>query len=550
MHGQGQETVAFAGYALDLRQGTLRDAGGNEISLRLKTFNLLCYLAENAGRLLPKDELVAAIWPGVVVGDDSLAQCVSELRKALNDTERRIVRTISRRGYLFATPITDGYSVPDNKAQSGAEARKRYRADAVTPAAEPASAGDRPGPTWLTLPDKPSIAVLPFTNLSSDPEQEYFADGMVEEIITALSRIRWLFVIARNSSFTYKAQAVDIKRVGRELGVRYVLEGSVRKSAERVRISGQLIDATNAAHIWAENFDGSLAEIFELQERVAAAVAGVIEPRLRLDEIARANRKPTHSLDAYDLYLRALGHFHKFTGDEVAAAITLLQEALAIDPDYAPAAALTGECYVTRQSHGGARISEAEREHGVILARRAVRLGKDDPEALWMAAITLSILAAEHALAADIVERSLELNPNSAHAWNACGFIQLYRNLPEAAIISFERAIRLSPVDPLSGYFHSGLAQGNLALGRHVEALAWADKTLLQLADYVPAVRTKIVCCMHLGFFGEARALARRLVERHPDLTVARWKTTALKYLPHDALDDQVRCLRAAGIPA
>jgi TolB-like protein/DNA-binding winged helix-turn-helix (wHTH) protein len=549
MRGRSQETVAFAGYALDLRQGILRDAGGTEISLRPKTFNLLCYLAANAGRLLPKDELIAAVWPEVVVGDDSLAQCVSELRKALNDTERRIVRTISRRGYLLATPVADRYSAPDTTAQSGAEARKPDWADAATPAGGPAGADDFPGSTRLTLPDKPSIAVLPFTNLSSDPEQEYFADGMVEEIITALSRIRWLFVIARNSSFTYKAQAVDIKTVGRELGVRYVLEGSVRKSADRVHISGQLIDATNAVHIWAENFDGSLADILDLQERVAAAVAGVIEPRLRLDEIARANRKPTRSLDAYDLYLRALGHFHKFMGDEITMAIALLEQALALDPDYAPAAALIGECCVTRQSHGGARITEAERERSVILARRAVQLGKDDPEALWMAAITLSILAAEHALAADVVERSLELNPNSAHAWNACGFIQLYRNLPEVATTSFERAIRLSPVDPLGGYFYSGLAQSNLILGRHAQAFAWADKALSQLADYVPALRTKIISCMHLGFFDEARSLVGRLVDRHPDLTITRWKTTALKYLPHDTLEDQVRYLRAAGIP-
>ena len=278
------------------------------------------------------------------------------------------------------------------------------------------------------LPDKPSIAVLPFTNISSDPEQEYFVDGMVEEIITALSQIRWLFVTARNSSFTYKACVVDVKQVGRELGVRYVLEGSVRKAGKRVRITAQLIDAMSGAHIWTDRFDGALDDVFELQDRVAVGIVGAIEPRLRVSEIERANCKPPQSLDAYDLYLRALGQFHMHSREGALNAVDLLKRALAIDPTYAPAAALIGECCVTRRGLGWGPVSEADVEESVRLARQAIQWGKNDPEALWMAGISLSVLADEDTLGASVIERALALNPNSAHAWNAKGWVAYRQN--------------------------------------------------------------------------------------------------------------------------
>jgi TolB-like protein len=268
----------------------------------------------------------------------------------------------------------------------------------------------------LPLPDKPSIAVLPFANMSGEPEQEYFVDGMVEEIITALSRIRWLFVIARNSSFTYKGQAVDVKQVGRELGVRYVLEGSVRKAGGRGRITVQLIDALTGTHLWADRFDGPLDDIFELQDQVASGVVGAIEPRLSQSEIERASRKPTASLDAYDLYLRALALRDIHTDESVREAITLLKQALAIDPGYAPAAGLIGWSRVHQWSHGRTPVSEAEAAEAVAFARRALGAAKDDPDALWMAGATLSTFAGEHDIAAAAIDRALTLNPNSAHA--------------------------------------------------------------------------------------------------------------------------------------
>src|SRR5215471_5114512 len=289
----------------------------------------------------------------------------------------------------------------------------------IGPSSSPAMLTKPPTETAqpLALPDKPSIAVLPFTNMSGDPEQDYFADGIVEEIITALSHFRQLFVIARNSSFTYKGRAVDVKQVGRELGVRYVLEGSVRKAANRVRIAGQLIDATTGAHIWADRFDGALDDIFALQDQVASNVAGAIEPKLRQSEIARANRKPTGNLTAYDLYLRALAQAYRFSEEGFAEAVALARQALAIDPSYAPAAAMVGWCRTHQRVHGWGALSDQDISEACRLARQALEAERDDAETIWQAARTLFYLAGEAAMAAAAFDRALALNPNAAHAW-------------------------------------------------------------------------------------------------------------------------------------
>src|SRR5215831_1117376 len=270
-------------------------------------------------------------------------------------------------------------------------------------------AGERPAfqPTPLPLPEKPSLVVLPFQNMTGDAEQEYFVDGMVEEITTAIARLPWLFVIARNSAFTYKGRAVDVKQVAQELGVRYVLEGSVRKAANRVRITGKLIDTATGAHIWADRFDGALDDIFELQDQVASSVAGAIAPKLRQSEIERASRKPTESLDAYDLYLRALALFNAFTADALAEAVTLMRRALTIDPGYAPAAGLAAWCILLTIVQGWLAPEQRRSEEAVRLARRALDTGKDDPDCLWMAAFTLFFLAGESAMAAAALDRAL-----------------------------------------------------------------------------------------------------------------------------------------------
>ena len=296
----------------------------------------------------------------------------------------------------------------------------------------------------LPIPDKPSLVVLPFQNMSGDPEQEYFADGMVEEITTAISRLPWLFVIARNSAFTYKGRAVDVKQVARELGVRYVLEGSVRKAGQRVRIAGQLIDTTTGSHIWADRFDGALDDIFDLQDRVASAVAGAIEPKLRLSEIERAARKPTDSLGAYDLYLRALPQSYSYGEASFAAAVALLRQALAIDPDYAPAAALLGFCRTQQQAQGWGALWDADLAESVRLARQALKAARDDAETLWHSAWVLFRFAGETALAQAVLDRAVTLNPNVAMAWVAKGWVHALRDQPEQAIDAVERGLRLT----------------------------------------------------------------------------------------------------------
>jgi TolB-like protein len=373
----------------------------------------------------------------------------------------------------------------------------------------------------LALPDKPSLAVLPFQNMTGDAEQDYFVDGIVEEITTAISRLPWLFVIARNSSFAYKGKAVDVKQVTRELGVRYVLEGSVRKAGNRVRITGQLIDTATGAHIWADRFDGAFDDIFELQDQVASSVIGAIEPRLFLSEMEHATRKPTENLDAYDLYLRARAQYHKLTDEGMREAVASLRRALTIDPSYAPAAAMIGVCRITQMSSFGWVVSDAERTEAAQLAAQSIEMGKDDPDALWMGALAFSYFSGAHGTAASALDRALALNPNSAYAWTASGWVSCHRNRPEQAIDAFHRAMRLSPLDPLGWAFKGGLALAHLVAGRYEEAVDWAEGSSHEQPRSAFALRVKVVACVHLGRIEEGRELLQQLLRLQPGLTIA-----------------------------
>jgi TolB-like protein/Tfp pilus assembly protein PilF len=364
-------------------------------------------------------------------------------------------------------------------------------------------------PLALALPDKPSIAVLPFANLSGDPEQEYFADGMVEEIITALSRIRWLFVIARNSSFTYKGQSVDVKQVGRELGVRYVLEGSVRKAGTQVRITGQLIDATNGTHLWADRFDGSLEDIFELQDRVAVSVAGVIEPALQVAEIARSANRPTNDLTAYDLYLRALANFPWLRKEQLLQARDLLAQAIARDPRYGLALAWAGICHFRLCFDGWAEDPVASRREAIALAEQALAIADDDAGVLANAALVLGRSGEDINTAIALIDRSLALNPSSARGWYASGFLHVHAGLYDVAIEHLERSLRLSPRG-YPGAPRMALGMAHFFSRRFDQA---AEMLAMSTREGASATVYSILaaCYAHMGRLDEARAVIERL---------------------------------------
>jgi len=399
----------------------------------------------------------------------------------------------------------------------------------------------------LALPDKPSIAVLPFTNMSGDPEQEYFADGMVEEIITALSRIRWLFVIARNSSFIYKGKSVDVKQVGRELGVRYVLEGSVRKAGGRVRITAQLIDATSGTHLWADRFDGSLEDIFELQDQVASGVVGVIEPRLRFAEIDRARGKPTESLGAYDLYLRAEAQGYKRTKESITEAVRLLRCALELDPEYPLAMARIGSWRFFQWGRNWIPAAGWEVEEGIRLARQALTAARGDPQVLELAGAVLAGLANENNTGLDAIDQAIALNPNLALAFSHRALVLNRLGRHDEAIVAAEQAIRLSPQDPTAYVSYQAMAIADLSTGRYEEALSWTERAVRDNAG-APALRLKLSLCGHLGRLDEARRLLRE-IEPGPTIARVRDGWSRGRAGPAQFLGRLIEGMRKAGVP-
>jgi pentatricopeptide repeat protein len=392
-----------------------------------------------------------------------------------------------------------------NIARSVRVYRVRLAAAENTPKSAPVD-----GALVLPLPDKPSIAVLPFANMSGDPEQEYFADGMVEEIITALSRIRWLFVIARNSTFTYKGQAVDVKQVGRELGVRYVLEGSVRKSGQRVRITAQLIDALTGTHLWADRFDGTLEDIFELQDKVALSVAGVIEPTVQAAEIRRSGDRPTTDLTAYDLYLRALPHVFSQERDGYALALDLLGRAIERDPHYGSALAHAAYCHVGLYDNGWTDDSETNRRTSIDLARRSLRSGPDDPDVLAIAAFVLGRSCDDIDAAIGLIERCLALNPSYARGWHWSGVLRNFAGHPDLALEHFEMSLRLSPRDRL-GFHLTPIGAALFFMRRFDQAAAKLLASLDQIPTFAVTYRFLASCYVHMGRLDEAREIVNRM---------------------------------------
>jgi TolB-like protein len=459
----------FEEYAFDTNRRELH-RGADVVSVAPQVFDLLDYLIRNREHVVSKDDLIKTIWNGRSVSDAALTTRLNAARSAIGDSgdEQRLIKTLPRKGFRFVGTVREA---------------QRPLSVAVTdiPTEQPKPA--------LPLPDKPSIAVLPFANLSSDPEQDYFADGMVEDIITGLSRSKSLFVISRNSSFTYKGQAVDIKRVGGELGVRYVLEGSVRKAGNRVRITGQLIDAATGNHIWADRYDSTLEDIFDLQDRVAMSVIGAIAPHLERAEIARAQRKPTESLQAYDYYLRALASFYRFSTREAnMEAFKLTQTANNLDPDFAAPFALGADCLVQRWGFGWSSGSAEDVTEARRLARRAIELDKDDPTVLALAGMALGLFVGEVEEGAALLSRAISLDPNLALARIWSGFVQLFLGDGDAAIEQFQIGLRMSPLDPRIFMAQNGMAMAHFLAGRYEEGSLWAKSAVQQNLNYVRCI--------------------------------------------------------------
>jgi adenylate cyclase len=406
----------------------------------------------------------------------------------------------------------------------------------------PAPSGEAKMP--LSLPDKPSIAVLPFQNMSGDPDQEYFADGMVEDIITALSRFKSLFVIARNSSFTYKGKAVDIKQVGRELGVRYVLEGSVRKSGNRIRITGQLIEAATNRHLWADKFDGALEDVFDLQDRVTASVVGLIAPRLEQAEIERARQKPTENLDSYDFFLRgtALTNKRKF-----AEGRAFFQKAYEQDPEYGAAYAMAAATLMFEQGTSGVPLTAESRAEALRLAHLASRVGGDDAFTLARSGHVLTYIAGEYDRGASMVEQAVVLNPNLAIAWYCRGWVTMMCGEAEQAVESFERMITLSPLDPLRVSAWNGSSFAFFCLGRYEDGCASAKKSIQVVAD-AHTLGAYIVNAIRAGRTSEAQEAAARLMKSQPDFRVVH-AGEAFPTRSPDMRDQMIAALREAGLP-
>jgi TolB-like protein len=526
----------FEDYVLDPERRELSHRA-EVVPVGPQVFDLLLHLVRNRDRVVSKDDLLQAVWSGRIVSESTVTSHINAVRKAIGDTgeEQRLVRTVARKGLRFVGEV---------KVDEMGEAPL----PGVSGIGKHISSESREPPSALVLPDKPSIAVLPFHNLSGDPEQEYFADGVVEDIIVALSRMRWLFVIARNSSFTYKGRAVDVKQVGRELGVRYVLEGSVRKTGNKVRITGQLIDATTGTNLWAERFEGTLDDMFELQDQIAQSVVGAIAPQLERAEIERAKRKPTESLDAYDFYLRGTAKLHSGTRESIEAALPLFCKAIELDPEFASAYGMAAWCHFWRKVNGWMTDRPKEIAEGTRLARLAVQLGRDDAVALTRGGHSLAHLAGDLDGGIALLDRAVLLNPNLAPAWFLGGFLRALHGETDAAIEHLARAARLSPLDPEMFRMQAGMALAHFFAGRIDAASAWAEKAVGNLPSFLAAVALAGASHALAGRTDKAKFAMQRLRTLDPSLRVSNLKD----WLPIHRPEDLVRFadgLRMAGLP-
>jgi TolB-like protein/Tfp pilus assembly protein PilF len=518
----------FENFAFDTDRRELH-RGSDVVALAPKVFDLLEFLIRNRERVVSKDDLINAIWNGRSVSDAALTTRLNAARSAIGDSggEQRLIKTLPRKGFRFVGSIQQEHGL------SGAPVADDGHIELLRPS--------------LALPEKPSIAVLPFQNLSDDPGQDYFADGIVEDIITGLSRSKLLFVISRNSSFTYRAKAVDIKRVSRELGVRYVLEGSVRKVGKKVRVTGQLIDAATGSHIWADKFDSDLEEIFDVQDRLTSSVVGAVSPQLERAEIERARRKPTENLQAYDYYLRSKFNIYQWTREGSDEALRMTRDAISLDPEFAIAYASGANIFGQRKGFGWIEDAAKERAESRQLAERAMQLDQDDPLVLAHAAEVYSYVLEEPETGSALAARAIALDPNLMMARLWAGWAQVYLGDHDAAIEQFSAAIRLSPIDPHLFVPQTGMAFAHFFAGQYEEGLSLATRAIQRQPNFPGAQRIRMSSLAMAGSVDEARRACEAVLHADPALRVSSIKTAPFRRLKDVEILSEA--WRIAGVP-
>ena len=496
----GDVEFLFSDHRLDTNRRELR-RGSEAIAMEPQVFDLLVYLVENRDRVVSKDDLFASIWGGRIVSDSTLTSRINAARKAVGDSgdEQKLIRTIARKGFRF---------VGDVRRPTGS-----------APAhADPASESREPSRPALPLPDRPAIAVLPFTNMTDDPAQEYFSDGISEDIITALSKLRWFFVIARNSSFVYKSKAVHLKQIADELGVGYVVEGSVRKVGERVRITAQLNDVATGSHIWAERYDRDLADVFAVQDEITESIVAAIEPQLYAAENFRAKRKPPDSMDAWDLVMRALSHYWRVTRQDNVVAQALLEKATAIDPNYGQALGVLATSH-TFSAHMGWEDMVTAAPIAERAAAAAILADSEDPWAHYALGCVYLFARRFDDLLAEF-EAALGLNPNFSLAQGYYGLILAYCGRWEDAAAAVQRALRLSPRDPLAAVY-CGIGSYAQFVGRNYdEAMRLAREGIRQRADFVGAHRVLTAAAGMAGQTDVAKTALQKLRHAQPNISL------------------------------
>jgi TolB-like protein len=467
--------------------------GTTPVALEPQVFDLLLHLILSREHVVGKDELIAKVWRGRSVSDSALSTRINAARAALGDNgeEQRLIKTFPRRGVRFVGAVREDRGV------------------------RPSPGGSAPGPV-----DKPSIAVLPFTNLGGDPAEDYFSDGIVEDITTALSRNRAFFVVARNSSFTYKGQGIDIQQAGRELGVRYVLEGSIRKAGARVRVTGQLIEAASGHHLWADRFDGDVADVFAMQDQIVTRVVGAIAPRLEKAEIDRVKHIATDDLAAYDLYLRGLAGWNRWTKEGNAEALQHFYAAIDKDRDYSTPYGLAASCHFFAKVNNWQ--SNFDEDEIARLVDKAAEIGIDDPVALCWAGHVDAFFFKDVERALLLVNRALELDVNLAVAWQRSGWVRAYAGDPEGAIESLDNAIRLDPLDPRAFLTQTAMAFAHFIAGRDDDAADWAARALRLKPNWHPALRVALAANGMRGRHDEANRALRAYLRTDPDVSIAK----------------------------